>query len=251
MSNTMAIWNEVQKTDPKYTKEYSGAGGFSGTAISGHYMVMKATEMFGPIGIGWGYTIEEERYDSGAAVSWDADGNETARAMTHVMRLKLWFDNGGQRGEVEHFGITPYVYTSGGYNNKPLRIITDHEAPKKSLTDALKKCLSMIGFGADVYLGEFDDEYYVQTVSSEFEIERAENKDEERERQRQAYLHKMEQLAKQIREAVNITMLKAVFKEAVRKANYRNDTKMVARINELYEERLAALQQTEEKEGGK
>lgn len=241
MSGNMALWDDVQRTDPAYTKEYSGPGGFSGTSISGHYMVMRATEVFGPIGIGWGYEIVEERFDTGAAIAFDADGNETTRALTHVMRLKLWFDNGGQKGEVEHYGVTPYISSS---RNGPR---TDPEAPKKSLTDALKKCLSMLGFGADVYLGQFDDVNYVEATRTEFDIERAEDRDEERERKQQEYIDKMKQYAEQMAESVNVTMLKALYKEAVRKAGYRNDHRMVKRLEEIYQETEERLKPKEVK----
>ena len=49
----MAIWEAVSVTDPSHTKKVNQRGGF--TAISAHYQVMRATEQFGPVGIGWGY----------------------------------------------------------------------------------------------------------------------------------------------------------------------------------------------------
>ncbi|WP_434771820.1 hypothetical protein [Pseudomonas entomophila] len=48
---------------------------------------------------------------------------------------------------------------------------TDGEAPKKSLTDAIKKALSMLSFSADVFLGLFDDNAYVQQRQEETAIE--------------------------------------------------------------------------------
>ena len=51
-SNTR-IWDQVSKTDPAHTKKVNQRGGF--TAISAHYQIMRATEVFGPVGIGWGY----------------------------------------------------------------------------------------------------------------------------------------------------------------------------------------------------
>ena len=40
-------------------------------------------------------------------------------------------------------------------------VFTDEEAPKKSATDCISKCAVMLGIGADVYLGLFDDNKYV------------------------------------------------------------------------------------------
>ena len=63
MKDNMDIWNAVEKTDPKHTKAVNQRGGF--TAIGANYQIMNATKQFGPIGIGWGYTVEKfERMDS-------------------------------------------------------------------------------------------------------------------------------------------------------------------------------------------
>ena len=66
---------------------------------------------------------------------------------------------------------------------------TDGEAPKKSLTDAIKKALSMLGFSADVFLGMFDDVNYVQQLQAEQAIEQAEDRQAEIERQQQERLN--------------------------------------------------------------
>ena len=48
---------------------------------------------------------------------------------------------------------------------------TDEDAPKKSVTDALVKALSMIGFAGDIFMGRYDDSKYVNDLKAE---ERAE-----------------------------------------------------------------------------
>ena len=55
--NNMEIWEKVSNTNPENTKQVNARGGF--TAIGAQTQVKKATQLFGPIGIGWG--IEEER----------------------------------------------------------------------------------------------------------------------------------------------------------------------------------------------
>ena len=54
--DNLSIWNKVQETDPKFTKK--DYGGF--TSINGVYLYKKATDIFGPIGIGWGFDILDE-----------------------------------------------------------------------------------------------------------------------------------------------------------------------------------------------
>ena len=52
-------------TDPKPTKEFSRSGGFEGRATNPTYLIRRATEVFGPIGIGWGWSIVDDRYTPG------------------------------------------------------------------------------------------------------------------------------------------------------------------------------------------
>jgi hypothetical protein len=147
MSNdntNLAIWDSVETTDMKFTKAFNRGGGFKGTSTNATYLAKKATMQFGPIGIGWGWTVLEENYQPGQ----DKD-------IIHVLKIKLWYVWNDKRGEIEHFGQTQFVgKNKNGY-------YTDEEAPKKSLTDAVSKCLSLLGFAADIHLGMYDDNRYV------------------------------------------------------------------------------------------
>jgi|APCry4251928276_1046603.scaffolds.fasta_scaffold47831_3 hypothetical protein len=154
------LWNTVAVTNPNFVKSFTRGGGFSGTAINATYQAQKATETFGPCGIGWGIDILEERYQDGAPLI--QDGTVVGKEVIHVLRVKLWYVYQGKRGEVIHFGQTPFV--SRNKNG----FFTDEEAPKKSMTDAMSKCLSLIGFSADVHLGLYDDNKYVADLRKEF-----------------------------------------------------------------------------------
>jgi len=154
------LWNAVAVTNPNFVKSFTRGGGFSGTAINATYQAQKATETFGPCGIGWGIDILEERYQNGAPLT--LDGTVVGHEVIHVLRAKLWYLYQGKRGEVIHFGQTPFV----GRNKNGF--FTDEEAPKKSMTDAMSKCLSLIGFSADVHLGLYDDNKYVADLRKEF-----------------------------------------------------------------------------------
>lgn len=159
MNNT-ALWASVEKTDPKYTKGFSRSGGFKGTATNATYLAHKATERFGPCGIGWGVTVLDEQIIQGAPFL--LDGQIVGHEAIHKVRAKLWYVLDGQRGEVEQFGQTQIVgKNKNGY-------YTDEEAPKKSLTDAMTKCLSLLGFSADIHLGLYDDNKYVAELREEF-----------------------------------------------------------------------------------
>lgn len=147
MTDNLALWNAVETTPPSQTKPITGKS-YQGTSPKPHYLVHKATETFGPCGIGWGFTIEDERIEEGA-------GGERM----HIARVKVWFKWNGERGEVEHIGGTQFSGTRR--NGNPF---TDEDAPKKSVTDALVKALSMIGFAGDIFMGRYDDSKYVSDL---------------------------------------------------------------------------------------
>lgn len=159
MDNTQ-LWQAVAKTDPAFTKQFSRGGGFKGTATNATYLARKATEQFGPCGIGWGVQVVDEEMIEGAPLL--VEGQVVAHERIHKVRAKLWYVRDGQRGEVEQFGQTQMV----GKNKNGF--FTDEEAPKKSLTDAMSKCLSLLGFSADIHLGLYDDNKYVAELREEF-----------------------------------------------------------------------------------
>lgn len=63
--DNLTIWRSVMRTDPRFTKQLSGTG-FDGTSINAEYMIMRATELFGPIGSRWGFEVLEDRMIPGA-----------------------------------------------------------------------------------------------------------------------------------------------------------------------------------------
>lgn len=156
---TLKLWNSVQATDPAYTKSFSRSGGFRGTAINHTYQTKRATEAFGPKGIGWGSTVLDEGMEHGAPIVHEKHG-VIGHEKVHVLRIELWYILDGQRGAVQAFGQTTFV----GSNKHGT--FTDEEAPKKSLTDAESKALASLGFSADVHLGLFDDSKYVNDLSA-------------------------------------------------------------------------------------
>lgn len=179
----LSIWQSVQRTDPRFTKPLTGTG-FTGTSINSAYMFMRATEVFGPIGTGWGCDVIEDKMIPGAPMSeaiFNGDKfvrNEILRnsdgsvicELNHSLKIRLWYVRNGKRGEVEAYGATPYMYKS------KRGIIADSEVNKKSFTDAMKKALSLLGFSADVFLGMHDDMEYLKDNATEFAIKNASTK---------------------------------------------------------------------------
>ena len=140
--DNMELWNSVEVTDPKYTKKVNQRGGF--TAIGAQYQLMRATETFGPIGYGWGVKNEkiEQWHDVGLA----------------VYTAILWYVRDGIAEEHEIPIHSSIKYHSNGR--------VDDDFFKKVATDALTKGLSKIGFNADVFMGKFDDNKYINKLTN-------------------------------------------------------------------------------------
>ncbi|KAA5927827.1 MULTISPECIES: exodeoxyribonuclease VIII [Pantoea] len=209
-SENLSLWKSVMRTNPRYTKDM-GDLGFGGTSINAEYMVMRATESFGPAGTGWGWTILEDKMVEGAPLTEkifegtkfvgkrilrDNDGTLLFE-LNHYLRIALWYIKDGVRGTVENFGSTPYRQTTKN------GIYCDSEVHKKSLTDAIKKCLSMLGFSADVWLGLYDDAAYKAESVLEFGIKDAAEKADDSTRIREELDERFKQNVETMRKAVS------------------------------------------------
>jgi hypothetical protein len=157
----LELWDKVRTPDPKYTKTFKRAGGFSGISTNTQYLIQRATELWGENGTGWGVVIDDEDYLSGAPLI--VDGGKVGNEIIHVVRGHFWYmAEGKKRTTSQQFGQTTFVGTNkyGFY--------TDEEAPKKSVTDMMLKCMSLIGFSADIFLGLWDDNKYVNDAKKKF-----------------------------------------------------------------------------------
>ena len=241
----LAIWRQVESTDPSATKQYKGVGGFSGTAVNATYLNRRATEIFGPMGIGWGAEIVSEYITEGAPMSHTVDGNPPilCNEKIHTLRLKLWYMLDGKRGEVEQFGHTDLVFKNKwGFQ-------TEHEPSKKSYTDALKKCLSMLGFAADIFLGEFDDAEYREQLQTEFDIQKAEDREEMVDTKKTELIDYVSRHRDSISRAVSMSELNGIAKTALRHLERQGSIKELSRIaknatvaiNSEYENKKAEL----------
>lgn len=242
MTDNMKIWKQVETTDTKYTKA-AKVGGQNITSLNGTAMIMKATELFGPVGIGFGWEVLEERFDQGPAI-YGGEGGAVllAHELNHTVKIRFWFKQDGERGEFEQYGCTPYLYKS------KYGTTTDGEAPKKSLTDAIKKSLSMLGFSADVFLGYFEDQDYVAQIQDEQRIAEAEDKEAEKERQKGERLAYIKSVVDSLQAAQSKHELKKLHDVAIRRLAARRDDTAVTRITREYGEQLTRFDKPAQQE---
>lgn len=238
----LAIWAQVKETDPKFTKS-AKVDGQDITAISGVYQIMRATETFGPVGEGWGWDILWERFDEGAPLL-DKEGKLLTHEKTHTLYLRLWYRHEGTTRHVRQFGHTRYLYkTEYGYR-------TDHEYGKKSLTDAIKKCLSCLGFSADIHLGMFDDATYVEGLKLKRRLEDAGDPETAMDEVKEEFKAWLRAQLDAIAAAPNERALELMRKQIAEKARAKapvvnfNPAEVEQRVNEAAEARLQQLSPT-------
>ena len=141
-SKNLGLWESVETTDPEFTTKVNQRGGF--TAIGAQYQLKNATSLFGPFGHGYG--VRDESYTPLL--------NDTLIVYTAIFFYK-W---DGIEGA---FPISSSIKVMMGNR-------VDDDCIKKVATDALTKGLSKLGFNADVFMGRFDDNKYVNTNGQKF-----------------------------------------------------------------------------------
>lgn len=142
--NNLTLWNKVEKTNPNYTKN-AKVGGMKITSIAPQYQIMQVTEQFGVYGETWGFKNIELSYD-------------LVEKFNMVVFKGTFFFPAGE------FEI---INSCKLYMDRNLTMVDDNFA-KKIETDSLTKAISKLGFNADIFLGKFDDQRYLDEVTQEF-----------------------------------------------------------------------------------
>ncbi len=142
-NQNMKIWDFLSKTNPEFTKPFSKFGGKTLTTIDPHYQIQMMTNAFGPVGKGWSYQVEYKYLD---------------KLVFAEVSIQYFLDN-----KWYAFGPVSSVQSLAKKNGG-----LDDEAPKKAMTDAMTKAFSHLGMSADVFLGMFENNKYVENLKKEF-----------------------------------------------------------------------------------
>ena len=162
MSDHKKLWESVCTTDPRAVKPITGKS-YQGNSPKPYWLIERATETFGPVGIGWGCTVKSERFEK---VGPDD--------VLHVAVVSVWYVLDGKRSETfDQMGGTKAAYRTADKVDRsgvvtPGRLMVDEDAGKKSVTDGMVKCLSMIGFAGDIFSGRWDDSKYVAEARAHY-----------------------------------------------------------------------------------
>lgn len=144
----MRFWDKL-KSPPQSALKPIQAGRLKGKSdINPQWRMQAMTEAFGPVGIGWAYSIDKLWTEPGS------DGQVCAFALVAV-RVK---DNGEWSESVPGVGGSMLIEkeSRGPY--------TSDEAFKMATTDALSVAFKAFGVAAEVYLGNLDGSKYNRTA---------------------------------------------------------------------------------------
>lgn len=136
------LWRGVSVTKPSATREVS-YGSRKFTAIDAYSQVHRATIEWGPYGGAWGLRnlsyelIREQTVLQGVVVDQIIQVSLQCEFIAPGIRFPV-------ASEISHK--------------------LEGDSKKKLLTDCLTKSLSYLGFNADVFLGKYDDNKYVQML---------------------------------------------------------------------------------------
>lgn len=153
-TETMELWDAVRTPSSERVKHVTFGRKFH--SISTQECVRLITEALGPCGDRWGFDVVHFEFKDIHTRRWDEKAQEV-RDQTRpyvVVGVTVWSK---VRADVfgPLYGMNEVVSAKG---------VIDEDAPKKAVSDALKKGLSMLGVAADVFLGLWDDDKYVAEV---------------------------------------------------------------------------------------
>jgi len=145
--NNLKFWDIVSKTNPNNTKQVDFGRKF--TSIDAYSQIKVATKEWGMFGTGWGVRDE----------SFKVIGEDVFSLM--IYNGILYYPGCSETG-------IPLASSENFITEKNSKKRIDGDVVKKLATDALTKGLSRLGFNADVFMGLYDDDKYVNKIKQEF-----------------------------------------------------------------------------------
>lgn len=136
LKDRMSLWRSEQNTPTDKTSKVSRRGGF--TAINQQYQLERGTKLWGPYGAAWGMEV----------VNHELIDTDVSKVI--VMEVEFFYPH-PDTGERCDFRMV---------NDWPFKVGDD--SYKKCQTNCRSKCMSYLGFSADVYSGLHDDATYLR-----------------------------------------------------------------------------------------
>lgn len=223
MSNeNLSIWSQVEKTDFTHTKKVNQRGGY--TAVCPQYQLKEATKVFGPYGKGFGLGVSD----------FDMSLFDSLGVVMH--KAKFFYVLNGERVE---FPISNAIQATTGTGDKKR---VDIDFAKKVETNTVSKALSKLGFNADVFMGMFEDNQYMQELSNELALKKADDKDAELAKQVKEYDEWKTKELSVYPSLKTMNALQIAFTGHVRKCQRHNDVQGIKLFTQAKDKRKQELE---------
>jgi hypothetical protein len=153
--NNGYIWNQVSRCEC-FGDDLSGFlkavdyGERAYTSIDAYVQIKKATELFGPMGRGWG--IREPKIMLSVPIT-KTTRRGTIEGTQVIVTGKFWYISNEGTGE---FDVMEDIFLD-----------TSGDSMKKVLTGMITKALSYLGWNYDVFRGRFNDVKSFESVASD------------------------------------------------------------------------------------
>lgn len=149
MTSNMMIWNAANRP-PQSALKTIGGGRLKGfTDINPQWRMQAMTELFGPCGIGWKYSVDKIGLEP-----LGKDGEVAAYAI-----VSIWYKNPMLEGDSWADPIQG-VGGSMAVAKESSGLKVSDECYKMAITDALGVAMKALGIGADIYMGRWDGSKY-------------------------------------------------------------------------------------------
>lgn len=146
--DNMAIYNQARAVPDEAIKAIQ-AGRLKGMSdINPMWRIKRLTEIFGPCGVGWWYTIKDERIVDDAATKQRAAFVDIDLYYTWEGAISMPIPGTGGASFLSQERNGPYL---------------SDECFKMALTDAISVAAKALGIGADVYYAKDRDKYSSNT----------------------------------------------------------------------------------------
>jgi hypothetical protein len=147
------IWSKVSNPPATALKQIGGGRLKGMTDINPQWRLEAMTELFGPIGQDWGYTIDK---------LWREDGaHEEVFAFALV---SVWYIEESKSESIQGVGGSKLV------TKEKDGLFSSDEGYKMAVTDALSVALKALGVGSAIYQGKWDGSKY---KDSDVKVEKA------------------------------------------------------------------------------
>ena len=156
----LRFWDKLKDvTDTTALKGFTKGGGFTGTDINPTWRMERMTEVFGPVGWGWGYEVTNRRTEMMKAKKGDVQ--------VVFVTVRCWYVPVGEEpawpktdGVTDRRNPPLNALWTGEQDGGTEVSLAPDEVYKQAITDGFGKTSAQVGLASAIYRGKWDDSKY-------------------------------------------------------------------------------------------